>query len=82
VLIEMVGESIKSNVKDRVEALTIIPDNFATGLSVGVDRLTELKPVQAVAEFAQHLGDGVFKFVDKQAEITRRWAGKAGQVIK
>jgi len=77
----MVGEQVKSNLRDRVEAVKIIPDNAVAATSIFVDRLSQLKPVQAVTGMAAELGDGVLKFFEKQCEITRRWGSQVSRVL-
>lgn len=69
-------DTIKSNVKQRLETLKIIPTNALGVVSTIVDGTLDMKPVQALAEGLQSLGDGVLQVIDKNAEITRAWAGK------
>ena len=69
-------EKVKSNVKARLETLKIIPENALGVVNTIVDGTLELKPVQAVAEGLQDLGNGVLQVIDKNAEITREWATK------
>jgi len=70
------GENVKSNLAARVDAIKVVPDNAVAGAKVFMDRLTELKPVQALMEGGSYLGRGLLSFVDTQAEITRRWIGQ------
>lgn len=66
---------VERNIKDRIDA---VPDLITTPIDTitdGVDKLLELKPVQAVTTIAKRVGDGAIKFVERQAEITRRWLG-------
>lgn len=72
----MVGETVKGNLKKRIESVSLIPNNAAKIAGVVIDRLSELKPVQAVAEGLKGAGDGIFDFVDTNAEITRDWIQK------
>jgi hypothetical protein len=69
----MAGENVKNNLAARVDAVKLIPDNAVAGAKVAMDRLTELKPIQALAEGVSYLGRGIIGFVDEQAKITRRW---------
>jgi len=69
----MPGENVKSNLAARVDAIKVIPDNAVGGARVFMDRLTELKPVQAIMEGGSYVGRGLLDFVDEQAKITRRW---------
>jgi hypothetical protein len=72
----MPGENVKSNMAARVEAIKLIPDNAIGGARVFMDRLTELKPIQAVMEGGSYVGRGLLSFVDEQAKITRKWASE------
>jgi len=68
------GAKVKGNLKQRVDAVTLLTDN-ATGVAdVLVTNLTALKPVVAICEAGKKLGNGAFDFIKKQAEITRAWA--------
>lgn len=73
---DMVGEKVKSNLTARIESVKVIPDNAVTTGRIFMDKITELKPVQAVVGVASHLGDGVLSFINKNAEITRQWIGE------
>lgn len=75
----MPGENVKSNLAARVEAIKLIPDNAVGGARVFMDRLTELKPIQAVMEGGSYIGRGLLSFVDEQAKITRKWTSEIRQ---
>jgi hypothetical protein len=64
---------IKSNLKRRVDAITMIPDNVTDMFSVLADNIKATKPVQGVIEAAKKLGDGTLNFLKRQCEITREW---------
>ena len=72
----MPGENVKSNLSARVEAIKLIPDNAVGGARVFMDRLTELKPIQAIMEGGSYIGRGLLGFVDEQAKITRKWTSE------
>lgn len=69
---EIVGK-VETNIKDRVNAFGLIADAAATTARDSVNHLLRLEPVQAAAVALEGIGDGVFRFFKKQAEITRRW---------
>lgn len=64
------------NVGDRIDAVKLIPENATSAARTLLSNVGSLKPVQGVAATLKMLGDGVFGFVGKQAEITRRWMGE------
>jgi len=68
------GSQIKGNMKQRVDAITLITDNASNIADDLVTNITGLKPVVAVCEAGKKAGNGVFDFIKKQAEITRGWA--------
>jgi len=72
----MPGENVKNNLAARVDAIKLIPDNAVGGARVFMDRLTELKPIQAIMEGGSYIGRGLLGFVDEQAKITRKWASE------
>lgn len=66
------GSQVKGNLKQRVDAITLITDN-ATGIADDlVSNLTALKPVVALCQAGKKAGNGIFDFIQKQAEITRK----------
>jgi hypothetical protein len=67
------GTQIKANMRDRVNAITLIPDNVAREADAIVGNFTALKPVKAVTDTGKLLFEGVLDFVQRQADITRRW---------
>lgn len=67
------GTQIKANVRERVNAIMFVPDNVVSMASTAVDDLTSLKPVKAVTDTGKLLGNGLLDFVQKQADITRKW---------
>jgi len=66
-------DKVQRNIRDRIEA---VPELITTPIDTvtdGIDKLLELKPVKAVTTVAKKAGDAAIKFVERQAEITRRW---------
>jgi len=73
-MVELVRK-VERNLRDRINA---VPDLITTPIDTvaeGIDKLLELKPVKAVTTIGKKIGDGAIRFVEKQAEITRRWLG-------
>lgn len=70
-----VAEKLKTNLRDRVSAITIIPDNAVSMLTAVIDDLKALKPAQAILDIPDYAVEGTIKFARRQAEITRRWMG-------
>lgn len=68
-----IKEKVKSNVRERINAVSIVADNVSNAAGVFVDHLKKMEPVQAVCEAGKKAGDGTLEFIRKQAEITRRW---------
>jgi hypothetical protein len=68
---------VQNNVRDRVNALNLIVEGAEKDVSSFIDHLLKLEPAQAVTDFGKAKGEGVLNFVEKQAEITRRWLGEA-----
>jgi len=64
---------IKSNLKRRVDAVTLIPDNVTDMFSILADYTKATKPVQGILEVGKKVGDGVLNFLKRQCEITREW---------
>jgi len=64
---------IKSNLKRRVDAITVIPDNVTDMFTTVADYTKRTKPVQGVIEAGKKLGEGVLNFIKTQCEITREW---------
>jgi hypothetical protein len=64
---------IKSNLKRRVDAVTMIPDNVTEMFSVLADGVKATKPVQGILDATKKLGDGTLNFLKRQCEITREW---------
>ena len=70
-----IAEKVKTNIKERVGAITVIGDSFSEATKMLIDHLRKVEPVQGIAAFSTKFGDGSMLFVKKQAEITRRWVG-------
>jgi hypothetical protein len=68
-----IGGKLKRNVSERFNAINVIPNNVQSEANALVAGLTDMKPVKGLTNFGRLLGNGVFDFVDRQAEITRRW---------
>jgi len=66
---------VKSNLRERINAVPgLITEPIETVVE-GVEKLVALQPVKAATHVVEHAGDGLVHFVEKQADITRRWAG-------
>jgi len=66
---------VKSNMRERINA---IPDLITKPIDTAVEcvsKVVSLQPVKAGTYAIEHAGDGVVSFVNKQADITRRWIG-------
>jgi len=74
VLPETLGK-VKSNVRERINAIPDLVTKPMDTVLEGVSKLVSLQPVKAVTYIAEHAGDGAISFVNKQADITRRWVG-------
>jgi len=71
---EILGK-VKSNVRERINAIPdLVTKPMDTALE-SVGKLVSLQPVKAVTYAVEHAGDGMVSFVNKQADITRRWIG-------
>jgi hypothetical protein len=70
------GTQIKANLRERMNALMLIPDNAVSMVSTAVDGVTALKPVKAITDTGKLLGNGLFDFIQKQADVTRKWLPK------
>ena len=64
---------IKTNLRDRVNALMDIPNNAVSMVETVISLTKETKPVQGVLEATKKAGEGTLEFLKKQCEITRRW---------
>lgn len=70
-----VFEKVKSNMRERINA---VPDLVTKPVETVIEsgrKLVSLQPVKAVTHLIEHAGDGAVSFVNKQADITRRWMG-------
>lgn len=67
------GTQIKANMRERLDAIKLIPDNFGRIADAVVTNLTALKPVKALTDTGKLLGEGTLDFVQRQADITRKW---------
>jgi len=70
-----IQKNLRTNLRDRLTAFTLITEGAEKDLSVFVERLTRLEPVLAVSGLAKLKGEGILNFVERQAEISRRWLG-------
>ena len=71
---EITGK-VRSNVRDRVNAIPDLITKPIDTVMSGVEKLIAVQPVKAVTYVVEHVGDGAVSFVNKQADITRRWMG-------
>jgi len=69
---EVMGR-VKTNVRDRINAIPVLITKPMDTLVAGVENLVALKPVKAVTYVAEHAGDGMVSFINTQADISRRW---------
>lgn len=66
---------VKSNLRERINAIPdLITEPIETVIE-GVEKVVALQPVKGMTYIVEHTGDGVVHFVNKQADITRRWMG-------
>jgi len=66
---------VKSNMRERINA---VPDLITKPIDTLVEsagKVVSLQPVKAVTYAIEHAGDGAVNFINKQADITRRWIG-------
>jgi hypothetical protein len=66
---------VKNNLRERINAIPgLITEPIETVVE-GIEEIVSLRPVKGITHIVEHTGDGVVHFVDKQADITRRWMG-------
>lgn len=68
-----VTSKLKSNLRERINAIPDLVTKPLDTLVTSVEKLISLQPVKAVTYLAEHAGDGAVSFVNKQADITKRW---------
>jgi len=68
-----IANKVKTNIRDRINAIPVLVTKPLDTLVTGVETLVALKPVKAVTHLVEHAGDGAVSFVNTQADITRRW---------
>lgn len=68
-----VVSKVSTNLKDRFNALTKVPETAKNTLMGTKDELMNLRPGKAATHLLKKLGDGTIEFVDEQLDITRRW---------
>jgi len=66
-------DKVKSNMRDRINAVPDLVTKPVETVLEGGRKLVSLQPVKAVTYVIEHAGDGTVSFVNKQADITRRW---------
>jgi len=64
---------VKSNIRDRINAIPDLVTKPMDTVLTSIEKLVSLQPVKAVTNLMEHAGDGVVSFINKQADITRRW---------
>jgi hypothetical protein len=69
----MVGETVKSNIKSRLDSGKALINNEISTLKETADYLKAIKPVQGAVHLVVDTIDNVGKFIKEQCEITRRW---------
>lgn len=67
------GTKVKTNLRDRVNSITIIPENTVTMAETFMKYTKETKPIQGLLEASKKAFEGTLEFLRKQCEITRRW---------
>lgn len=68
-----VTNKLKSNFRERINAIPDLVTKPLDTVATSVEKLISLQPVKAITYLAEHAGDGAVSFVNKQAEITKRW---------
>jgi len=66
---------VKTNVRERINAVPDLITKPAETLWGSAEKLISLQPVKAITYLVEHAGDGAVSFVNRQADITRRWWG-------
>jgi len=70
-----IGKNIKANIRDRLAAIDLIAQGAEKDVSGFMNHLRKGEIVQAATSLASTKGEGTLAFVEKQAEISRRWLG-------
>lgn len=68
-----VTNKLKTNLRERINAIPDLVTKPLDTFVTSVEKLISLQPVKAVTYLAEHAGDGAVSFVNKQADITKRW---------
>lgn len=68
-----VTNKLKSNIRERITAIPDLVTKPLDTVATSVEKLISLQPVKALTYLAEHAGDGAVSFVNKQADITKRW---------
>ncbi len=68
-----VATKVRTNIRDRVYAVSDLITKPIDTFFGSVEKLVSLQPVKAVTNLVEHAGDGAVSFINKQADITRRW---------
>ncbi len=68
-----IASKVQNNIKDRVTAVNLIVEGVQKDISSVMDRLRKLEIARAFTDFGKYKGEGVLNFIERQAEITRRW---------
>jgi len=68
-----IATKVKTNVRDRINAVPILVTKPLDTIVTSVEKLVALQPVKAVTNLVEHAGDGAVSFVNTQADIARRW---------
>ena len=70
-----VVSKVKSNIRDRIGAIPDLVTKPMDTVLTSIEKLVSLQPVKAITNLIEHAGDGAVSFINKQADITRRWLG-------
>ena len=68
-----VVSKVSTNVKDRFNAITKIPEAGKNTLMAAKEDVLALRPLKAIVTVLKGAGDGVLDAVDENLDITRRW---------
>lgn len=66
-------EKLKTNLKDRFNAITKVPTAAVDTLKLAKDEAMDMRPGKAATTILKKAGDGFLDMVDEQLDITRRW---------
>jgi len=68
-----VVDKVQKNLKDRVSAITAVPETAKNTLMEAKEEFMDMRPAKAATTVLKRVGDGVLTMIDEQLDITRRW---------